>query len=49
MSEEAVAKSVGAVTEPDRQRVLALAAGTDNVGLFFGEDRCRPGILLCRV
>lgn len=38
MSEEAVAKSVGDVSPADRQKVLALAAGTDNVGLFFGED-----------
>jgi len=38
MSEAAVEKSVGAVSPRDRQRVLALAAGTDNIGLFFGED-----------
>jgi uncharacterized membrane protein len=38
MSEAAVEKSVGAVSPAQRQRVLALAAGTDNVGLFFGED-----------
>jgi uncharacterized membrane protein len=38
MSEAAVEKSVGAITPAQRQRVLALAAGTDNVGLFFGED-----------
>jgi uncharacterized membrane protein len=38
MCEAAVGKSVGPVSPRDRQRVLALAAGTDNVGLFFGED-----------
>ena len=38
MSEAAVEKQSGAMTEPQRQRVLALAAATDNVGLFFGED-----------
>jgi uncharacterized membrane protein len=38
MSEAAVEKSVGAITPAQRQRVLAMAAGTDNVGLFFGED-----------
>lgn len=38
MSEAAVEKSVGPISSAQRQRVLALAAGTDNVGLFFGED-----------
>jgi uncharacterized membrane protein len=38
MSEAAVERSVGAVSAQQRQRVLALAAATDNVGLFFGED-----------
>jgi uncharacterized membrane protein len=38
MSEAAVEKSVGPITPADRQRVLALAAATDNVGRFFGED-----------
>jgi uncharacterized membrane protein len=38
MSEAAVEKSVGAIAAPARQRVLAMAAATDNVGLFFGED-----------
>jgi uncharacterized membrane protein len=38
MSEAAVEKSVGAISPAQRQKVLAMAAGTDNVGLFFGED-----------
>jgi uncharacterized membrane protein len=38
MSEAAVEKSIGAISPAQRQRVLALAAATDNVGLFFGED-----------
>jgi uncharacterized membrane protein len=38
MSEAAVEQSVGAITPAQRQRVLTMAAGTDNVGLFFGED-----------
>jgi uncharacterized membrane protein len=38
MSEAAVEKSVGPMSSNQRQRVLALAAATDNVGLFFGED-----------
>jgi uncharacterized membrane protein len=38
MSEAAVEKTVGPVSPAQRQRVLALAASTDNVGLFFGED-----------
>lgn len=38
MSEAAAAKTFGAVDESERQRLLALAAATDNVGLFFGED-----------
>jgi uncharacterized membrane protein len=38
MSEAAVELSAGAMTPDQRQRVLALAAATDNVGLFFGED-----------
>jgi uncharacterized membrane protein len=38
MSEAAVEASVGPITPAQRQRVLAMAAGTDNVGLFFGED-----------
>jgi len=38
MSEAAVEKVSGPVSRQQRQRVLALAAATDNVGLFFGED-----------
>jgi uncharacterized membrane protein len=38
MSEAAVELSAGTMTPGQRQRVLALAAATDNVGLFFGED-----------
>ncbi|MFA6986799.1 MAG: DUF969 domain-containing protein [Arenimonas sp.] len=38
MSEAAVEKSVGPMSSAQRQRVLAMTAGTDNVGLFFGED-----------
>jgi uncharacterized membrane protein len=38
MSEAAAEKTVGAVTPAERQKVLALSAATDNVGLFFGED-----------
>ena len=38
MSEAAAEKTVGRVGERDRQRILALDAATDNVGLFFGED-----------
>ena len=38
MSEAAADKTFGAVDADERQRLLALAAATDNVGLFFGED-----------
>ena len=38
MSEAAAEKQMGALPEKERQRILALGAGTDNVGLFFGED-----------
>lgn len=38
MSEAAVEKSAGPISPAQRQRVLALAAATDNIGLFFGED-----------
>jgi uncharacterized membrane protein len=38
MSEAAADKTFGAVESGERQRLLALAAATDNVGLFFGED-----------
>lgn len=38
MAEAAAEKSHGSLDENDRQKVLAMSAATDNVGLFFGED-----------
>jgi uncharacterized membrane protein len=38
MSEAAADKTFGSIDVGERQRLLALAAATDNVGLFFGED-----------
>ena len=38
MSEAAAEKTLGHIDETTRQRILALDAATDNVGLFFGED-----------
>ena len=38
MSEAAAARRAGILPEAERHRVAALAAATDNVGLFFGED-----------
>jgi uncharacterized membrane protein len=38
MSEAAAEKDIGPLAHDQRQRVLALDAATDNVGLFFGED-----------
>ena len=38
MSEAAADKTFGAIDHDERQRLLALDAATDNVGLFFGED-----------
>ena len=38
MSEAAAEKEAGPLPPELRQRVLALDAATDNVGLFFGED-----------
>jgi uncharacterized membrane protein len=38
MSEASAEKTAGEMDEPTRQRLLALAAATDNVGRFFGED-----------
>jgi uncharacterized membrane protein len=38
MSEAAAEKETGPLPHELRQRVLALDAATDNVGLFFGED-----------
>jgi uncharacterized membrane protein len=38
MSEAAAEKTVGPIDHATRQRLYALDAATDNVGLFFGED-----------
>ena len=38
MAEAAAEKAHGELDEPTRERVKAMAAATDNVGLFFGED-----------
>ncbi len=38
MSETAAERGADALDDAQRQRVRALAAATDNVGLFFGED-----------
>lgn len=38
MAVAAAVKTHGTLPEPERQKVLAMAAATDNVGLFFGED-----------
>ncbi|WP_298302714.1 DUF969 domain-containing protein [uncultured Erythrobacter sp.] len=38
MAEAAAEKSHGELTEESREKVLAMSAATDNVGLFFGED-----------
>lgn len=38
MAEAAAIKRHGPLREDERERVLGMAAGTDNVGLFFGED-----------
>lgn len=35
---EAAAQRDGALADGDRERLRAMAAATDNVGLFFGED-----------
>lgn len=35
---EAAAESTGPLEDADREQVKAMAAATDNVGLFFGED-----------
>jgi uncharacterized membrane protein len=35
---ESAAERDGVLDEPDRMRVRALAAATDNIGRFFGED-----------
>lgn len=38
MAEAAATKTHGELPEDEREKVLAMAAATDNVGLFFGED-----------
>ena len=38
MSEAAAEKVHGDLSHDERQRVRAMAAATDNIGLFFGED-----------
>lgn len=38
MSEAAAERSAGALSHADRDDVRAMAAATDNIGLFFGED-----------
>jgi uncharacterized membrane protein len=38
MAEAAAAKADPAITDAGRQKVRAMAAATDNIGLFFGED-----------
>jgi uncharacterized membrane protein len=38
MSEATVARTLGQLDDDARDRVRALAAATDNVGLFYGED-----------
>jgi uncharacterized membrane protein len=38
MAEGAAEVRHGALSDADRERIRAMAAGTDNVGLFFGED-----------
>ncbi len=38
MSEAAAEKTLGALTKKETQEIRALAAATDNIGLFFGED-----------
>lgn len=38
MAEGAASKSLGPLTDGERQRLRAMSAATDNVGLFFGED-----------
>lgn len=38
MAEGATRARIGAIPEDERQRLLAMCAATDNVGLFFGED-----------
>ena len=48
MAEAAAEQAHGELGEADREKVKAMAAATDNVGLFFGEDMffAMPSILL---
>jgi uncharacterized membrane protein len=38
MCEATATRTLGALDDDTRERVRALAAATDNIGLFFGED-----------
>ncbi len=38
MAESAIEATHGIPTQDEREQIRAMAAGTDNVGLFFGED-----------
>jgi uncharacterized membrane protein len=38
MAESAIEATHGAPTQDEREKIRAMAAATDNVGLFFGED-----------
>ncbi|WP_160153063.1 DUF969 domain-containing protein [Microbulbifer sp. ALW1] len=38
MAEGAAEKSLGSLSDDERQKLHAMSAATDNVGLFFGED-----------
>jgi len=38
MAEAAAVKTHGDLPEEEREKVKAMSAATDNVGLFFGED-----------
>jgi uncharacterized membrane protein len=50
MAEATAAQTLGALDDDTRDRVRGLAAATDNVGLFFGEDvfLAFAGVLLIR-
>lgn len=38
MAQAAAERSAGELSDDERQQICALAAATDNIGLFFGED-----------
>jgi uncharacterized membrane protein len=38
MCEATATRTLGALDDDSRERVKALAAATDNIGVFFGED-----------